>query len=90
MLASGNIQIVSSIFAMFSRTQRKPNEGYGIEIFRLVAVILAAQDVVHVAPQHYSAVFNSHVRVIEGRDRPGDITPSSKVNPVLPELLATK
>jgi hypothetical protein len=26
MLASGNIQIVSSIFAMFSRTQRKPNE----------------------------------------------------------------
>jgi hypothetical protein len=27
MLASGNIQIVNSIFAMFSRTQRKPNEG---------------------------------------------------------------
>jgi hypothetical protein len=57
----------------------------------LVAVILAAQDVVRVDPQHDKVLFkNSHVRVIEGKDRPGDNTPSSKVNPILPELLATK
>jgi hypothetical protein len=63
----------------------------GIEIFLLVAATLAAQDVVRVDPQHYKVLFeNSHIRVIGGRDRSGDITPSSKVNPILSELLTTK
>jgi beta-alanine degradation protein BauB len=47
-----------------------------IALFLWLTAHVAAQDVVKVDPQHYKVVFeNSHLRVIEGRDQPGDKTP---------------
>jgi hypothetical protein len=47
-----------------------------IGLFLLLAADAYPQDVAKVDPQHYKVVFeNSHLRVIEGRDKPGDKTP---------------
>jgi beta-alanine degradation protein BauB len=42
----------------------------------LFATVSIGQDVAKVDPQHYRVIFeNSHIRVIRGRDKPGDKTP---------------
>jgi len=48
----------------------------GVFVLLMIAAEVAAQDITKVDPQHYRLIFeNSHLRVIEGRDKPGDKTP---------------
>jgi quercetin dioxygenase-like cupin family protein len=59
-----------------NHVQRLPHVLIRIALLQVLGLSVLAQDVTKVDAQHYHVILeNAHMRVIDGRDKPGDTTP---------------